>query len=132
NAGDALPATESHRITVGRSRGRSRSPFLRLWVREPRMRMVSIAIGLVSGNRGQGRGRRNGPDAIAQPSEAPGRGQTGAGPVCAAGVAGGETPRPGPAVPRKPSGSAGGRFRGGRAARQATPPSGPDRSLFPR
>src|SRR5690606_3468932 len=56
NASDDLPEPDRPVITISWSRGRSRSMFLRLWVRAPRMRMVSIAIG--GGDLGSGGGGR--------------------------------------------------------------------------
>src|SRR3546814_1542700 len=51
-ASEDLPDPDSPVITISRSRGSSRSMFLRLCVRAPRMRMVSIAMGeLASGLR---------------------------------------------------------------------------------
>src|SRR5436190_16112168 len=41
-ASELLPEPDSPVITISRSRGRSRSMFLRLWVRAPRMRIVSM------------------------------------------------------------------------------------------
>src|SRR3546814_18621039 len=55
-ASDDLPEPDRPVITISRSRGRSRSMFFRLWVRAPRMRMVSIAIG--GGDLGNGGGGR--------------------------------------------------------------------------
>src|SRR5690606_28764917 len=43
-AREDLPEPDRPVMTISRSRGRSRSMFLRVWVRAPRMRMVSIAI----------------------------------------------------------------------------------------
>src|SRR5574337_478944 len=42
NASEDLPEPDRPVITINWSRGRSRSMFLRLWVRAPRMRMVSM------------------------------------------------------------------------------------------
>src|SRR3546814_4546228 len=55
-AGEEWAGPDRPGVRVGRSRGRSRSRFLRLWVRAPRMRMVSIAIG--GGDLGNGGGGR--------------------------------------------------------------------------
>src|SRR5690606_8607377 len=44
NASEDLPEPDRPVITISLSRGRSRSMFLRLCVRAPRMRMNSIAI----------------------------------------------------------------------------------------
>jgi hypothetical protein len=44
NASDDFPEPDRPVITISLSRGRSRSMFLRLCVRAPRMRMKSIAI----------------------------------------------------------------------------------------
>ena len=52
----ALAEPDRPVITISRSRGRSRSKFFRLWVRAPRMRMVSIAIGEGWPGRGTARG----------------------------------------------------------------------------
>src|SRR5690606_34362484 len=47
-----LPDPDSPVTTINRSRGRSRLMSLRLWVRAPRMRMRSSAIGYSGGRRG--------------------------------------------------------------------------------
>src|SRR6185437_16016321 len=44
-ASEDLPEPDRPVITISRSRGRSRSMFLRLCVRAPRMRLVSMALG---------------------------------------------------------------------------------------
>src|SRR5690606_38454605 len=65
-AREDLPEPDRPVMTISRSRGRSRSMFLRLWVRAPRMRMVSIAIwqgpGWDSGG-GEAGGRQGNPPA---------------------------------------------------------------------
>src|SRR5574343_286367 len=45
NASELLPEPDRPVITISLSRGRSRSMFLRLWVRAPRIRMKSIIRG---------------------------------------------------------------------------------------
>src|SRR5690348_247678 len=44
-ASEDLPEPDSPVITISRSRGSSRSRFLRLCVRAPRMRIVSMGLG---------------------------------------------------------------------------------------
>src|SRR5690606_38757858 len=53
-ASEDLPDPESPVITISLSRGSSRSMFLRLCVRAPRMRMVSIAMGELASGCGWG------------------------------------------------------------------------------
>src|ERR1700761_454544 len=53
NASDDLPEPDRPVMTISLSRGRSRSMFLRLCVRAPRMRIVSMSPRGVGGRRGK-------------------------------------------------------------------------------
>src|SRR3546814_16112070 len=73
-ASDDLPEPDRPVITISRSRGRSRSMFFRLWVRAPRMRMGSIALG--GGDLGSGGGgRRRDRDRTEERNEPPSWGE---------------------------------------------------------
>ena len=54
NANDDLPDPDKPVITIRLSLGKSRSMFLRLWVRAPRMRMVSRGMETTIQIRGKG------------------------------------------------------------------------------